>query len=398
MESTRPARRVALLEASRLLDGVAAHQLELVAAQLCEVGIRAGETLFSKGDAGDAAYIVCSGELAVDAQGFTVVVREPGECIGEFSLLDGEPRSAGVVALTDAVLLRWDAKDFRRLLQSDAALALAVMRILTAKLRDTLDEAVESRIESERWRQDLERAREIQMAMLPLPERDLGWMEIAGYCRPAAEVGGDYYDYLELGRRRAAVVIADVTGHGFYSGLFVATAKSCLHTQIRFGHEPPAVMEAMGRVLDLSMRRRLLMTCCYVVFDGEAGALTYANAGHPPAYHMREALAEPIRLEALEPILGAVPASAGTVHASSTARWDAGDTLVLYSDGLTEARGAKGEEFGFGRLEAYLRKTRGASLSAAELRDGLLEQLTLHRGDRQPDDDVTLVVVKAVAK
>ena len=80
-------------------------------------------------------------------------------------------------------------------------------------------------------------------------------------------------------------VMGDVTGHGFYSGLFVAMAKSCLHTQVDIDFEPRCVMQAMRRTLALSIQRRLLMSCCYVLLDPRSKQLLFSNAGHPYPYH-----------------------------------------------------------------------------------------------------------------
>jgi sigma-B regulation protein RsbU (phosphoserine phosphatase) len=265
--------------------------------------------------------------------------------------------------------------------------------MLTGRLREEVTTALLREREKERWSQDLARAREIQLGMLPSGEFILDDIEIAGVCSPASEVGGDFYDYFCPRGDSLGLIVGDVTGHGFYAGLFVAMAKSCLHTQAQFSFGPRSIMEAMRRTLDLSIiQRRLLMSCCYVLFEPSQRRLHYANAGHPYPYVYRPGTRELERLAPLDPILGALDACSGC-YTERSQSWQPGDVLVMYTDGVTEARNGSGEMFDHHGLEACIAaQARG---SAADIKDSILASVSKHAGGRGPDDDLTLVVVKA---
>ena len=386
--------QIALLQKSELFDGVSEDLLRSIHRTLQEVSYEPGEIVFKQGDLGDAVYVVASGTLSLEVEGVTLLYREPGECVGEFALIDDEPRSATAVALTAVTLLRWERSSFQQSLAQHAEVVRGIFRMLTGKLRQDIDSKVRMQLERERWQQDLARAREIQMGMLPASHLTQVGLEIHGFCRPAAEVGGDYYDYFPLADEKVALIIGDVTGHGFYSGLFVAMAKSCIHTQSEFSFAPSAVMTALRRTLDLSIYRQLLMTCCYVLFDLRAATMSYANAGHPYPYLYRNATQSLEELEALDPILGALDLDQSSRFEERTLDWHPGDVLVMYSDGITESRNARGEMFDHERLEACSRGLAGGS--ALAIKDGILDAVAQYSAGVAQGDDLTLVVAKGV--
>ncbi len=387
--------RIAFLQRSELFHHVPAELVERVVSELAEICVRAGEPVFEIGDRGDAVYLVVEGQLELVAEGVSLLTRSPGECVGEFALIDDEPRSATAVALTNVRLLRWERKEFQRTLSSHPAVARSIFRMLTGKLRQDVSSKVNMRLAQERWEQDLARAREIQLGMLPRSASRLASAEIASYFAAAVAVAGDYYDYLELDEDRLALVSADVTGHGFYSGLFVAMAKSCLHTHARFGHRPAEVMAALRRTMDLSLGARLLMACFYGVTDRASGVLRYVNAGHPYPLRLRPSTGEIERLEPVDPILGALDAE-GATFTERACDWGPGDVLVLYSDGLTESRAPDGSMPGLEAIESCLAECAGRS--ADDIRTAILARMRRPAGGVPPDDDVTLLVVRAAAE
>lgn len=383
---------VGFLKQTELFRTVPEVLIELIEDQLTEVHLPAGGTLFHEGEIGDAVYVIHEGALSLESDGVQLLTRKRGECIGEFALIDDEPRSAAAVAITDVVLYRWDRESFQEMLSTDAEVARGIFRMLTGKLRQDVERRVVMVVEQERWRQDLARAKEIQTGMLPASHFERGDLQIAGYCHPAAEVGGDFYDYLEFDHNEIGLVIGDVTGHGFYSGLFVAMAKSCIHTQARVTHAPAAMMRSLRLALSLSIQRRLLMTCCYVSLDAERGLIRYANAGHPYPYHFRPSTRTLTPLEALDPILGALDLDAADFEEREI-DFRPGDFLVMYSDGVSEARNPEERMFEEDKLESCIRDICRDSAPAA--RDGILAALAEHVRDAPQRDDVTLVVAHA---
>ena len=384
--------RLDFLRTTELLASVPGPLVERIDSSLVDVYLEAGETLFEEGDEGDAVYIVVDGRLRVESDGLLLLTRSRGDCVGEIALIDNEPRSAAAVADTVVHLLRWERRDFQEMLTRDPEVARGIFKMLTGKLRQDVKSAVRLEREAERWRQDLARAREIQQGMLPGERLLTDNLELAGVCSQASEVGGDFYDYLLPGDGSVGLIIGDVTGHGFYAGLFVAMAKSCLHTQARQSVDPREVMAAMRRTLDLSLQRRLLMSCCYVLFEPRACRLHYANAGHPYPYLYRAADQSMTQLVALDPILGALDAGTGG-YAEQSLDWEPGDVLVMYTDGVTEARDVEGRMFEHEALEACIAGAR--ERSAQSIRDRILKALSSHAGEGSQADDLTLVVVRA---
>lgn len=391
VENLSSSDHIRFLKQTELFENMPESVLELIERHMVEVHLSAGETLFDKGDAGDAVYIIKGGVLSLQSDDVHLLARRRGECVGELALIDDEPRSAAAVAETDTVLFKWERDSFQKMLSQDAEVARGMFRLLTGKLREDVERRVRLVAEQERWRQDIARAREIQAGMLPGEHLLRPKLEIAGYCSPASEVGGDFYDYIEYGRCEVGIIIGDVTGHGFYSGLFVAMAKSCVHTQVRVAHTPAEIMKSLRRALTLSIQRRLLMTCCYVALDLERNVLTYANAGHPYPYLFTPASGKFGKLEALDPILGALDEDAREFEQREIP-WRPGDLLVLYTDGVSETRNAGGRMFEAAGLEQSIRDC--ANESALTTRDCMLSALEKYAGGAPPSDDLTLVVAR----
>jgi CRP-like cAMP-binding protein len=365
---------IELLRGADLLAGLTDDLLEEIASSMERITYGTGDIVFNKGEHGDAVYLVEEGKLRLESDGVPFLVCDEGEWVGEVALIDSGPRSATAVAHTELSLLRWGRENFHAMVSKRPDVAVGILRILAAKLRSSTDVQVDLILEQERITQDLKRAREIQMGMLPSGDMKQPELELSGYCRPAAEVG-------------------DVTGHGFYAGLFVAMAKSCLNTQVRLDYEPSMVMQAMGRTLHIAIQRSLLMTCCYVVFDPASANLRYSNAGHIHPYHFRKRSGGLERLEAEDPLLG-VQDLYGWEFTERCRGWEPGDVLVMYSDGLTEARNLEGEMFDHPRLEECILAHSGKS--AAEIKEAVIAALADHCGPASYGDDVTVVVARAL--
>ena len=197
-----------------------------------------------------------------------------------------------------------------------------------------------------------------------------------------------------LGGEKLGIIVGDVTGHGFYSGLFVAMAKSCLHTLAEIDNTPDSIMHSMRHTLSLSIQRRLLMSCCYALIDPQAGTLSYANAGHPHPYHYRMRTGHLEKLPPLDPILGALEPDLSHYEKGETG-WETGDVLVLYTDGVTEERDINGKQLGHERLEELI--VSNADGSSLAIKRAILDAVAAHAGTVEQRDDLTLVVAKAVS-
>ena len=186
--------RAAFLKANTLLAKLPTDIVSDLASRMREVRASAGEVIFSEGEPGDAAYFIVEGSLFVEKDGIRIVEMSTGDCVGEFALIDEGRRSATAIAKTDVLLLEWRHAEFERALTLGSSVAKGIFQYLISKLRRDVALQVSAGLERERWQQDLKRAHEIQMAMLPQGDLLIEHAEISGYCMPAADVGGDYHD------------------------------------------------------------------------------------------------------------------------------------------------------------------------------------------------------------
>ncbi|MDE0481833.1 MAG: PP2C family protein-serine/threonine phosphatase, partial [Candidatus Poribacteria bacterium] len=202
-----------------------------------------------------------------------------------------------------------------------------------------------------------------------------------------------YYDYLYLPDDRVGIFIGDVMGHGFHSAMVAAMTKSGIQTQIRFDASVPEVMKAVKRVTEEDAQTFIYMTCCYVIIHQD-NRFEFANAGHPAMLLFRSDSEEFIELESQFPPVGiALPdENSVTQYYSTEARWERGDLLVLYSDGITETLNEDFEMYGLERLKNLLYDKR--HLSTVEIRKEILSDLAVFQQSGSPDDDITLVVSK----
>ncbi|MBM3265906.1 MAG: cyclic nucleotide-binding domain-containing protein, partial [candidate division Zixibacteria bacterium] len=244
-----------------------------------EVRYTPNDVVLRKGEQGDAMFFIVAGTVSVLKQGIRALDLGAGDCIGEMALLDNDPRSATIVAVTPVVTLRRRRDDFDELLNSTPVMK-GMYRILVQKIRTDLETYVESVRAQEQVKQDLRRAREIQEAMLPQSDLSVGSIYITGVCRPADSIGGDYYDHMVLDENRIGVFIGDAAGHGFHSGLIGAMIKSGLFTQIEVNADVLAVMSTVNRIVHRHGPDWSFFTACFIIFDLSKKTLRYSNAGH----------------------------------------------------------------------------------------------------------------------
>jgi serine phosphatase RsbU (regulator of sigma subunit) len=380
------------LKTTDLLAGVPDDMLALIQPQLREVSVAAGAPLFREGDGGESVYLVAGGTLRIEKDGIPLATRGPGECVGEFALIDAGLRSASAIALTDVTLLEWPRADVWSALSASPDVRRSIFAVLVGKLRQDVAAQVAVAVAGEQARQDLRRAAEIQKAMLPTADLETDDLVISGISRPAQDVGGDYFDHAVSGERTISLLVADVSGHGLYAALLVAMAKACFQTQIQIDPRTTAIAQAMNRSLWLSVRSGMLMTCVSVTIDAAAGVLSYTNAGHPSPLHLDRLRGNVAYLDSTDPLLGLEIFRHATFNEARTT-WRRGDVLLLYSDGVTEATDEAGDEFGRDRLERLLRES--ADLPADRIRARVFDELARFTGGRPLADDVTVVVVQA---
>jgi serine phosphatase RsbU (regulator of sigma subunit)/ketosteroid isomerase-like protein len=240
--------------------------------------------------------------------------------------------------------------------------------------------------ERERIEQDLRVARRIQQASLPkeVPEPE-GW-QFAPYYQPAREVGGDFYDYLELPNGRLGIVVGDATGKGVPAALVMASARSMLRALAQASNSPGDVLRRVNDPLVTDIPPNMFVTCFYAILNPESGRLLYANAGHDLPYLHRNGDAEELRARGMP--LGLMP---GMRYEEKEVVLDGGEVALFYSDGLVEAHNPQGEMFGFPRLRELVAE----HAEERSLGDSLLEELYSFTGEGwEQEDDITLLTLR----
>jgi len=242
-------------------------------------------------------------------------------------------------------------------------------------------------IARQRMEQELAVARDLQRSLLPLaPPQAPGWAIEAAW-QAARQVGGDFYDFIELPENRLAIVIADVSDKGVPAALFMVLARSLVRASVLSHHAPAEALKRANRLLLPDNRAEMFVTVFCGVIDLGTGEMRYASAGHnPPLLCQAGGVTE---LEARGIILGIMKE---VRLEERSVQIEPGDTLVLYTDGVTEAINEAEEQFGEERLEAVMCAHDGEALG--ELRGALLAEIEQFSAGRPPFDDLTLVLVR----
>ena len=236
--------------------------------------------------------------------------------------------------------------------------------------------------------QELQRAREIQQSLLPKEIPQLPGIAVATAWRPARAVGGDYFDVLRLDGNRLAICIADVSGKGVPAALLMANVQASLRASVRDLDSPARVCGIMNAMLCESIAANKFVSFFCGVLDANTGTFRYCNAGHPYPILVSAGAAHTLD-HGGGAVLGVFPS---WNYQDSSINLKSGDRLLLFTDGITEAEDAQGEEFGVERVAAF-GKAHAAS-SAVELTEQLLAQVSDFCG-AQFQDDATLVVLAA---
>jgi serine phosphatase RsbU (regulator of sigma subunit) len=241
----------------------------------------------------------------------------------------------------------------------------------------------------ERVEQELRVARDIQRASLPKEVPELEGWQIAPFYQPAREVGGDFYDFLELPNGGLGIVVGDATGKGVPAALVMASARSMLRALALTSNSPGDVLRRVNDPLVTDIPPNMFVTCFYAILDPTSGSLTYANAGHDLPYLWHGGDAEELRARGMP--LGLMP---GMSYEEKETILQAGEAALFYSDGLVEAHDPRGEMFGFPRLRALIAE-HGEERS---LGDFLMEELYsfVEEGWDQ-EDDITLLTLRRSA-
>jgi phosphoserine phosphatase RsbU/P len=404
-----------------------------VAAQCSFATYLTGATVMREGEPGAFACVILEGEVDVfvELPAGPVLMATIGRnrIIGELGVFTDMPRTATVVARTFLVVVRIEQSRLMRLSGLYPSIGVAIIRELGSRLasmnkslayltyaaealgRDKYDAAMldalanqpgevatfaqvfagmadEIRAKQHR-RQEMQAAAEIQQSILPPPlaaAEAAGRVELHAEMHPAREIGGDFYDYFLIDADRLAITVADVSGKGIPASLFMAVSRTVMRSISGTGDMAAGMAEA-NRLLATQNTACMFVTMFHGVLDLSSGVLRYCNAGHNPPYLLRA--------QGGHDTLGLTGIAFG-IDADLPHRIDEtvllpGDALFLFSDGITEAFDASGEEFGAARLEAALEAGRGGG--AAALVGGVLDATGAFAAGADQSDDITCLAL-----
>ncbi len=277
----------------------------------------------------------------------------------------------------------------------------------TAVAIDNDELSVELR-KKERLDQELEIGAEIQRRLLPRQCPNIPGLSIAARCKPANQVGGDYYDFIPTNQNQLypkqqaspenaswGLVIGDVMGKGVPAGLIMTMLRGMLRGEVLHGNSPAGILQNLNRVMyaDLENSHRFV-TMFYSEYDPKTRILSYSNAAHNPPLWWHAATKTVSQLDTLGMLIGL---DANSEYENAQAQLEVGDTVIYYTDGLTDAAAAGGDRFDEDNFVTSVRTACKYCNSPQEIVEYLFDQVEQFIGsDRRNTDDMTLVVMQIV--
>ncbi len=252
--------------------------------------------------------------------------------------------------------------------------------------------AARDRVQLAAMNREQEVARDLQQSILPRlfpPFPGLENIDIQAVMQPARNVGGDFYDFFKIADDRLGLVIGDVSGKGVPAAVFMAKAQTLLKEVASRCATPGACVQEVNRILCRDTTGELFVTLFYAIVRTRSGDLQYALAGHNPPYHLRPGRAPQQLPMTHDTVVGMMD---DLTFQTLSARLEPGDTLVLYTDGVTEAMDSARNQFGEERLEAFLQSNSTAPTAA--IIQGLVEHVREFAGDAPQSDDLTALAMR----
>jgi hypothetical protein len=247
--------------------------------------------------------------------------------------------------------------------------------------------------ERERFLKELEIARSVQQRFLPQSVPRFPNLEIACICRPAMEVGGDYYDFIREGDRALGIVIGDVSGKGVSAAFYMTMVKGIIKTLACSTTNPKKMLTEMNRIFYENVPREVFISLIYGLFDMEKRTLTFARAGHNPIIIHKSSTQKSEMLNSKGLAIGLERGHLfSNIIEEVTLEIESGDVFVFFTDGVSEAMNKNGDEFGEERLSQIVALNNHAA--PQKLLDAIAEEVARFSGDAKQHDDFTMVVVK----
>lgn len=278
-----------------------------------------------------------------------------------------------------------------------ALLVLGVVGLLSKKRSSEvpvmIPEYIKELAQQERFKRELELAREVQLSFLPSRTPDVPGLDLASICLPANEVGGDYYDFFRMNGDRIGIVVGDVSGKGMQAAFYMTLMKGILQSLNTSLTRPSDILTAANALFRMNAPRGIFMSVVFGVIDLNDHTWTCARAGHNPMLIHRAGSERP---EEVKPRGAAIGLASDPTFSDNieevTVPLSPGDLLLIYTDGITEAMNRRHELFNEERLDEAVVKASGRL--AAEVLASIIEDVEAFTGDAPRHDDMTMVAIR----
>ena len=372
------------------------HELLEPVMSICPVlDLEKDDLLLTAGKENHHLFTLLSGRLDVYLESLDSpksIAIYPGDCTGEMSIIDGKPASAFVVAGEQSRVLSIHEDIFWQDLASIPGIARNLLRLLTERTRRHNQEslkALEHELRIENLENELQFAREIQLNMLVKEDplfREYEHLEAAAMMEPAREVGGDFYDAFPLNDKEVCIVVGDVSGKGMPAALFMVRAMTLFRMEMSQRGSLANAITRLNTVLCQKNERCMFVTGFFAKINANTGKIIFINAGHNLPYVIHSDMTASVISQSSGIILGI----------DETANYDSfeydlkpGDTVLLYTDGVTEAANQDREFFSEERLLASL--SNANKINVSDLIRSVRKEVSDFTGEANQSDDITLL-------
>ncbi len=258
------------------------------------------------------------------------------------------------------------------------------------KMTDALKKAKDVEFASRIMQEQIELAKEIQEGLNPMQFYNKDGIQIKGFTRAAKGVGGDYFDYIDIDDKRVGALISDVSGKGIPASLIMIMIRTVFVTYVKTKNvDCASVVMAINDSLSADFAIDKFATLFFMIYDKDTGELSFSNAGHGPLFCYRASLGG-CTISKLDGMPIGVMEDA--VYLQSKVKLSEGDIVVLYTDGITEMRNEKKEDYGLKRLKKFM--IENAYLNADEIVEKIVHDVDEFKGNEPPHDDMTVLVLK----
>ena len=385
-------------ENAQIFAGVPQAQIAPILARCPVQTLATGAILLQPNQHNDAIHVLLAGLLhihldAADSPDYIAI--EPGGCIGELSIIDGKPASAYVVAAAPCSVIRIGADTFWNDLIPLPGVARNLLMVLSDRMRvnnELIIKRLADHLKLEHLRRELQTASGIQASMLPsrfplFPERTE--VDIHATMRAAKEVGGDFYDAFFISPHKLFVAIGDVSGKGVPAALFMARSMTLLRMEATRDLAPNEILARVNDALCTGNEAGMFVTVFCAVLDTRTGLLAYSNGGHNAPLSNTGPAGYAYMVPPRGLVLGVLE---GAPFGAASLQMRPGTSVLLYTDGVTEAADAGEEMFTDERLLQCLRAL-DPTASAQAIVAAVGTEVEGFVGDAEPSDDITMLAL-----